>query len=1006
MNEPLLRSVLRLYTLFAGSDGLVEDEKRRISGFLDAHLGTDDVLHFIALLEEWSVACQANFHSEGWLEKELHKIAGTVNRELHQTQRYYLFLELLELCMADGSMSSQEDSLLTRFGEMINLPAGHMQSLRRFALASDVFSRPSENILLIEGGDESESISGSSWKIPGFKGSLAVLKVPDLDSYFVQFQGEIEPLLNGQRLPNGISRIWAPGATIRQPGCPPIFFSPMQERFVRPASRPQIDFQVNNISFVFPDGRTGLKDISLSEKGGRMIAIMGGSGCGKSTLLNVLNGNEKPSGGNVLINGTDLHRDGEKLEGLIGYIPQDDLLNERLTVYQNLYYAARFSFGNMPEEQINERCSRILDSLGLAATRDKEVGSPSKKTISGGQRKRLNIGLELIREPWVLFVDEPTSGLSSSDSLRTMELLKNLALDGKLVFVIIHQPSEEIFRMFDRLLVMDTGGIPVFYGNPLEAVSYFRREALLPNLKDATESANASEIFNIIETKLVQEDGYLSEQRKFSPQDWEGRFRRNFSLSQKGESEQKAIPEPVTKPGFFTQAKLYFTRDVLSKLHDQQYLLINLLEAPLLALLLALFVRYSPIKGLLGATGYSFAANENIPAYFFMSVIVAIFMGMSVSAEEIIRDRLLLKRERFLHLNRDAYLISKVALLFGLSILHTLSFVLISDWVLEVPYTGLEFWMVLFSASACANLLGLILSDTFRNAVVVYILIPLLLIPQIILGGALVRYDRLSPFFQGQDKVPLIGDMIVARWAYEAIMVAQFKNNPYQSRVFETEVAKEEAHYRRSAYIPALEQILADVTEEAKNQPAEGIRQRRKILLAELEKELSKFGQNASGFSFLGTDAPVSGVQQQSIRKVFAALLSHYNRIFLQQQAELDKIFAAAGTDSSGRNRLSIIRDEMENEQIARYLAEDFVLQPRLELTSEGIVRKEKPVYRMPEAGNGLDFRTHHFSPSKPFLGRLFPTEVFNIFIVWIFSLLTFWALRARLLRKLLQIRD
>ena len=1005
MNEPLLRSVLRLYALFAGSDGLVDEEKKRISGFLDGHLSNDDVNQFLRLLDQWCAEYFPHFKDEAWVEAELQKIAISVNRELFQGQRYYLFLELVELCMIDGSLSSQEDRMLSRFAEMLNLPADHLTTLSRFALGSDVFSRPSEHTLLIQGdGQVDNGESGNIWIIPEFKGRLAVLKIPDLDSFFVQYRGEREPSLNGQILPNGISRIWAPGATLRQAGCPPVFFSPMQERFAKQSNRPQIDFQAENISFAFPDGRLGLKEINLAEKGGRMIAIMGGSGCGKSTLLNVLNGNEKPSKGSVLINGTDLHREGEKLEGLIGYIPQDDLLNERLTVYQNLYYAAKFSFGKMPETEINERCSRVLESLGLAATRDKEVGSPSKKTISGGQRKRLNIGLEIIREPWVLFVDEPTSGLSSSDSLRTMELLKNLALDGKLVFVIIHQPSEEIFRMFDKLLVMDAGGVPVFYGNPLEGVPYFRREAQLPNLHEATESANASEIFNIIETKLVQEDGNLSETRKFSPQDWEGRFRRNFQ-SAKSDNAKDAIPNPVAKPGFFTQVKLYFSRDVLSKLHDRQYLLINLLEAPFLALLLALFVRYAPAKEL-GGHFYSFAVNENIPAYFFMSVIVAIFMGMSVSAEEIIRDRLLLKRERFLHLNRDAYLISKVALLFSLSILHTLTFVLISDWVLEVPYTGLEFWLVLFSASACANLLGLILSDTFRNAVVVYILIPLLLIPQIILGGALVRYDRLNPFFQGRDKVPLIGDVIVARWAYEAIMVAQFKNNPYQSRIFETEAAKEEAHYRRSAYIPALEQLLSDVTSRGQAQTPEEVAQKRNILLAEIRKELGKFGQKADGFSFLEMNAPVTAGQQQSLRKVFDALLKHYNQIFLKKQAALDGIFAEAGKDSSGRNRLTRMQDEMENQQIARYLAEDFVLQPRLELTKEGIIRKEKPVYRIPEPENALDFRAHHFSPYKPLLGRLIPTESFNIIIIWAFSLTTFLALRFRLLRKLLRIRD
>ncbi len=116
----------------------------------------------------------------------------------------------------------------------------------------------------------------------------------------------------------------------------------------------------------------------------------------------------------------------------------------------------------------------LLNSIGLYEAKDLKVGSPLEKTISGGQRKRLNIALELIREPSVLFVDEPTSGLSSRDSENIMDLLKELALKGKVIFVVIHQPSSDIFKMFDKLLILDLGGRPIYYGNPVDGVLYFK----------------------------------------------------------------------------------------------------------------------------------------------------------------------------------------------------------------------------------------------------------------------------------------------------------------------------------------------------------------------------------------------------------------------------------------------------------------------------------------------------------------------------------------------------
>jgi len=183
----------------------------------------------------------------------------------------------------------------------------------------------------------------------------------------------------------------------------------------------------------------GLQNISVAETGGKLIGIMGGSGSGKSTLLAVLNGSEKPSSGRVLINGINIHERPHDVEGVIGFIPQDDLLMEDLTVYENLYYSARLCFGHYSDEEISDTVNRVLANLGLSEIKGLKVGSPLQKTISGGQRKRLNIGLELLREPTILFVDEPTSGLSSRDSENIMDLLKELTLRGKMIFVVIQR---------------------------------------------------------------------------------------------------------------------------------------------------------------------------------------------------------------------------------------------------------------------------------------------------------------------------------------------------------------------------------------------------------------------------------------------------------------------------------------------------------------------------------------------------------------------------------------
>jgi len=207
-----------------------------------------------------------------------------------------------------------------------------------------------------------------------------------------------------------------------------------------------VTFEAAKISYKFPTGQIGIHELSFIERSGKLIGIMGASGSGKTTLLNLLNGNYIPTTGQVLINGLNLHQDKEKLHGIIGYVPQEDFLVEELTVFENLYFNAKLSFGDYNDLRITKEVIKLLKDLGLYEIKDNVVGSPLNRKISGGQRKRLNIALELIRKPPVLFLDEPTSGLSSSDSENIMDLLKELTLQGKLVFVVIHQPSSDIYK--------------------------------------------------------------------------------------------------------------------------------------------------------------------------------------------------------------------------------------------------------------------------------------------------------------------------------------------------------------------------------------------------------------------------------------------------------------------------------------------------------------------------------------------------------------------------------
>ncbi|MFK7953981.1 MAG: ATP-binding cassette domain-containing protein, partial [Ekhidna sp.] len=738
-------------------------------------------------------------------------------------------------------------------------------------------------------------------------------------------------------------------------------------------------------------------NINIAEPTGKLFGIMGGSGAGKSTLFNVLNGTAKPSSGSVRINGIDIYKSPKKVEGIIGFVPQDDLLIEDLTVYQNLYYAAKLCFSKATKEDLNTLVTKTVDSLGLSEARNLKVGNPLMKTISGGQRKRLNIGLELLREPSVLFVDEPTSGLSSNDSENIMDLLKELSLRGKMVFVVIHQPSSEIFKMFDKLVILDKGGHQIYYGNPVESVTYFKR---IVDMIDKDQGSciecgnvNPEQVFNIIETKIVDEYGRFTNQRKYTAEQWHEHFQKQTATTSEGEVSD-APEKNLSIPNRIKQASIFLKRDVLAKISNRQYVLINLLEAPILALILAIITKYSP-----AGAEYTFRDNENIPVFFFMSIIVALFMGLTVSAEEIIKDRKILKREAFLHLSRVSYLSSKTLILFTLSAIQTLLFVLVGALVLDIQGMTLSYWLILFSVSCFANILGLNISSGFNSVITVYILIPLLIIPQLILSGVVVDFDKLNGVFSNEKKVPMIGEVMASRWAYEAIAVTQFRDNPFNKDFYEYDRKVAQNTFKSVYYVKYLKEHL-DFCK--KNPEHERVSKELDLIRNEIKKELSVFGKD----KLSSVDKLTKEKFNEEVYKETMAFLNAIQQVYNNRRAEAKKTIEQMVKErTSLPERIAQYnsdKEQFENERISQ-MVKNLSAKKRIVESNGELLQKIYPVYsRNDNPEHAADFRAHFYYPEKYFGGRYIDTKIFNVIVIWMMTLFLFIALYFDWLRKLL----
>ena len=1018
MSERILRALMQLFAIIAKVDGVTNTGRNIVQLFLKQQLNQELVDQYLAVFDEFLESHHQVAKKKDGTEKrtslnsvKVLKICTEINRELEQNQKIVVLIRLLEFIYSSNEISEQENEFVTTVAETFNISIEEFNNLKHFVEGKQDLINPHE--LLVINDQEKYSKSFKHIFIDQFNENVEVwvISIHSVGMYALKLVGNQELVLNGQAITPNKVYILTPGSSLRSAKVKPIYYSDIISKFLADKSSAVVSFQAVDLEYKFSSGKLGLRGININEESGKLIGIMGGSGAGKSTLLNVLNSNEVPSGGAVLINGVNIHTEKHKIEGVIGMVSQDDLLIEELTVYQNLFYNAKLCFGNLDDDTISKMVMKTLTDLGLEQTRDLKVGSPLEKTISGGQRKRLNIGLELIREPAVLFVDEPTSGLSSRDSENIMDLLKELSLKGKLVFVVIHQPSSDIFKMFDKLMILDVGGYPVYYGNPVDAVIYFKR---LVNHVNSEESecitcgnVNPEQIFNIIETKVVDEFGNLTSKRKFSPVEWSAHYRKLIESNIGRGGSHTEIPTSTFKvPNKIKQYIIFTTRDIKSKLTNTQYLLINLLEAPVLAFILAYVIRYFNTDAETGR-GYVYHDNENIPIYMFMSIVVALFIGLTVSAEEIIRDRRILKRESFLNLSRSSYLLSKIGIMFFLSAIQTLAFIVVGNSVLGIHGMWVDYWLVLFTTSCFANMLGLNISSAFNSAVTIYIMIPFLIIPQLLLSGVMVKFDKLNPAIAKQGGVPVIGEMMTSRWAYEALAVNQFKTNKYEKQFYKYDKAISEAGYKKAYWAQKMADKSSKIESELNNtaETAE-IEKDLALLRNELNKEYAKHQGHLPVFD--GTESLYLGKVTPKILASLRDYLTQANPNSLKQyyinrdktaRDAKDKINAQYSKTPADHEKLIALMNDYDNETLNAQLTNANDLGEKC-LEKDGVlIQRTDPIFLDPDNNFG---RAHFFAPQKRLFGNLYQTFWFNLCVIWCMSLLMMLTLYFDLLKKVL----
>ena len=460
------------------------------------------------------------------------------------------------------------------------------------------------------------------------------------------------------------------------------------------------------------------KHVNLSIKPGELVAVIGGSGAGKSTILNCMCGYLKPTHGTIYVNGVDLYKNFDAMKKLIGYVPQSDIVYDNLTLYDMLMYTAKLRLPKDTAEAEREAAiSRAIDIVELTEKRDSLI-----KALSGGQRKRASIAVELLSDPNLMFLDEPASGLDPGTERNLMQSLKKMSDSGKTVILVTHSTLQ--LKMCDKVVFMGKGGNLCFCGSYDEALRFFGVTDIV-------------DVYNMITDSAAK---------------WSKKYR---DATKPCSVERGKASEMSEKTGERegNQLGVLSARYIKLIANDRQRLILLLAQAPLLALLIS-FV----------ADGKQFEQYEMTKSLLFALSCSAFWVGMLNAIQEICKERTILKREYMTGLSLWAYIASKILVLGILCLIQSLMIVGVFAVLVGLPEEGLillpftEILVTTFITAVASTSMGLFVSSLFNNADRAMTVAPILLMPQILFSGLI---------FKLKDATEVISWFAVCRWSME-----------------------------------------------------------------------------------------------------------------------------------------------------------------------------------------------------------------------------------------------
>jgi len=756
----------------------------------------------------------------------------------------------------------------------------------------------------------------------------------------------------------------------------------------------RIELKARSLAFFYSDSENTVKPFSVTEESGKLIGIIGNNGVGKSTILKLIAGHLKPSGGNIYINDTDLIKKNFRIQSVIGFVSNDDMVFPDLSIYENLLFQARLSLGNLSPLQISERIEDVIRKFGMQEFRDIKAKNLNSRIFSMYMRKCINVAIEMLRNPLILCIDEPLTGLSYTDAKRLMNLLKEEAYSGRLVVMTVHLPTLEIYKLFDKIWLIDYDGYLIYSGEPKDIYSYLNNTGLIPfHLRNKErEDVSPEEIINLIETRKIDPDGRISNERLIKPETWYNEFRKNWEADSKNSQKTpKVAPVSVSGiPGIEQQFFIYLLRNCRILINDWRGIIIYLLGIPAVGIILAIMLRH------VSGEPYTLRNNIFLPLYIFFIVNYMMFSGLLTAADSIFRERNNLFRDYQINLSLFSYLNSKVIFVFLLSIVQIFIIVFAGNAILGIKGMALQYILPLFAVSAFANLLALNLSSAVRSISSLYLVIPFILIPCMIYSGFLIRFDDYYKYRSDDKNIPLVAEFVPSRWAYESMIVSQFKDNSYNRYFFTQEFIGYQNAFNSEKLIPMLELSL-ETSHRLIGKPDSVEIQRHHFKL--LKNEFGFLSEREEVAPFEGLSALNENDFDEEIYENTKGYLTSLKFQIENSNNEIIsewKLIKQAIIDSLKTQRIEDFISQHHNVAIENLVYGRFQ-DGYARIDNEHVLKSGSSVFLYPEMNTGI---AGFFSTFKRFSGRYIETFRFNLSVLWLLNLTLYIILLGDFFRK------